>query len=541
MRVREDAILGCLLGAAVGYAIGFPCDRLTREKQRRLFPEVDAPPLPDARPTIPAGADQAVMAARALVLSGGEPAAFVAALAHEMRAWLLALAAGADSATRKALLRLTAGIPAHRSGVRSAGSTPALRSAVIGVCWGHEPPEMCALVRASTRLTHTHPVAEAGALAVAYAAFLASQGETVMPGDSCASLDGLLGPEGAELRALLEQAADSAAASEPTDVFADRIGPPGGVRDSVQHAVPVALQAWLRYPGDCRAAILSVVRCGGVTATTAALAGAIAGAGVGASGIPGDWLDRVDLGPFGLEWLADLSRRLADPPAWSEPLPRWPFAPRVARSLTFTLRALSDRLRRRLPRRQPQLAPSGPRKRRSAAAGASAMPIEIPLGLPARVFASPMPFSRYDPEGQILAYFREQGVSVVVLLASQAECLARSGLDLGALYLADGMDVIPLPIEDFGVPPVEALVEVVDAALAHAHAGRSVAVHCWAGIGRTGLFLACLVHRSLGLPADEAIEWVRGFIPGAVQTDEQEDVVRQACDWWAQRRGQSLG
>src|SRR5205823_1644411 len=52
----------------------------------------------------------------------------------------------------------------------SAGNGPAMRSALLGVCLGHDPPRLRAFVRASTRLTHTDPRAERGALLVALAA-----------------------------------------------------------------------------------------------------------------------------------------------------------------------------------------------------------------------------------------------------------------------------------------------------------------------------------------------------------------------------------
>lgn len=157
---------------------------------------------------------------------------------------------------------------------------------------------------------------------------------------------------------------------------------------------------------------------------------------------------------------------------------------------------------------------------------------ELPLGLPGRVFGSPMPFSAYDADGRALEAFHDHEVAVIVLLAAHEECLANAGRDLPRQYREAGFEVIHLPIEDFAVPTSEALAPAVRRVLADAHAGRNVAIHCHAGRGRTGLFAACLAREALGLSGDEAITWVRRHVPGAVETPAQQRFVR---DWEIER------
>ena len=72
------------------------------------------------------------------------------------------------------IIKLWLGFPATRSGVFSAGNGPAMRAALLGVCYGNDVPRLRALVRASTRITHTDPKAEYGALTVALAAHVAA-------------------------------------------------------------------------------------------------------------------------------------------------------------------------------------------------------------------------------------------------------------------------------------------------------------------------------------------------------------------------------
>src|SRR5262249_44571305 len=95
---------------------------------------------------------------------------FARALAWGLRWWLLRLPAGVGRATARGVLKLWAGWPPTRSGVFSAGNGPAMRAALLGACLGGQPEKLRAYVRASSRVTHTDPRAERGALLIALAA-----------------------------------------------------------------------------------------------------------------------------------------------------------------------------------------------------------------------------------------------------------------------------------------------------------------------------------------------------------------------------------
>jgi atypical dual specificity phosphatase len=55
--------------------------------------------------------------------------------------------------------------------------------------------------------------------------------------------------------------------------------------------------------------------------------------------------------------------------------------------------------------------------------------------------------------------------------------------------------------------------------------GAAVAVHCGAGLGRTGTLVACYLVAG-GLSAEDAIAKVRRLRPGSIETAEQEAAVR---------------
>ena len=84
-----------------------------------------------------------------------------------------------------------------------------------------------------------------------------------------------------------------------------------------------------------------------------------------------------------------------------------------------------------------------------------------------------------------------------------------------------------LPVRDMTVPAPEQVDRFLDFVDAAEEDGLAAAVHCRAGLGRTGTMLACyLVSR--GHPAEDAIERVRSRRPGSVETPGQEEAVR-AC------------
>jgi protein-tyrosine phosphatase len=151
--------------------------------------------------------------------------------------------------------------------------------------------------------------------------------------------------------------------------------------------------------------------------------------------------------------------------------------------------------------------------------------IELPFGFPGRVFRSPMPFGQYDLHGEVYDRFCEEQIAVIVLLASDEECLHKSGCHLRALYLKEGFQVLYLPIPDFSVPAKDDLEQAVQHTIAYAQAGQHIVIHCSAGIGRTGLFMAYLAKLCLHFSGAEALQWVRHYIPRAVETPEQQRLV----------------
>ena len=357
---KEDAIVGCLLGTAVGDALGLACEGLSRRRQLRMFPRLEGYKLlPFGKGLCSDDTEHTCMLAQSLIETAhchdpdGMGISFASNFGWRLRFWLLGLPAGIGFATLRAILKLWIGIPPRWSGVFSAGNAPAMRIALVGVCYGHDLPRMQALVHTATRITHTDLKAQHGATAVALAGhFAATRKRDVTPQEYLAALEQLCGKQ-AGILLHVRSVVESVARGESAETYAATIGCANGVTGFIYHTVPVALHVWLRRQTDYRGALLETVRLGGDTDTVAAVVGALVGARVGKDGIPQEWLDDLSEWPRTKDWMERLGVRLAglvhlpDPhPADAIPL-NW--IKLLARNLLFIPLVLAHGFRRLLP------------------------------------------------------------------------------------------------------------------------------------------------------------------------------------------------
>lgn len=150
---------------------------------------------------------------------------------------------------------------------------------------------------------------------------------------------------------------------------------------------------------------------------------------------------------------------------------------------------------------------------------------QIPFKFAGNIFRSAMPYSSYDPNGRLIGKYLENNISVVVVLVSEDEILEITGRSLLQEYSKLGFEIMSLPIKDFGTPHLRELQKTISQVMQFSQNGKSVVVHCHAGVGRTGLFMAGLAKIGMGLSPKESIRWVRSFIPGALEVDEQEELL----------------
>lgn len=128
-----------------------------------------------------------------------------------------------------------------------------------------------------------------------------------------------------------------------------------------------------------------------------------------------------------------------------------------------------------------------------------------------------------DPEE--LVWLREQGIEVLLSLTEERP--RRDWVE------ASGLLVDHVPLEDMEPPSQEQLDRCVSTIVRANERKMGVAVHCGAGLGRTGVVLAAyFVVR--GLNAANAIARIRRLRPGSIETDDQA----AAVELYARRKRQ---
>ncbi|HEY1170370.1 MAG TPA: dual specificity protein phosphatase family protein [Verrucomicrobiae bacterium] len=142
--------------------------------------------------------------------------------------------------------------------------------------------------------------------------------------------------------------------------------------------------------------------------------------------------------------------------------------------------------------------------------------------IPNALAGMPMPFlhpeRRLNSGGALRAYADELPVlndagirGVVSLLNIPSDTV---------VYAAAGLNYLCLPIPDGHAPDFSQADQFVRFVDSHRQSGQAVAVHCYAGLGRTGTMLgAYLVAK--GMDATSALLKVRAAEPAAIETRHQ--------------------
>jgi len=301
---HEDRFVGCLLGLAIGDALGMPVEGWSAAAIRARYGRLVSF-LPAPRRGLRAGqftddTQMAIYLAQSIVDCGSvEPE-------HVAQAWVDWLHSGdvrgIGRSTYLSLRRLASGISWKESGQRgeyAAGNGAAMRVAPVGLVDCLDLERLRQDVRDVSIITHANREAVAGAQAVAYAvARLAT--EQARLDTLIEDVVAFIGP--GEVAGNLHRAQELLAADISAEEALVELGNTGWV----VHTIASSFFCFLKTAGDFEATVVAAVMGGGDTDTIAAIAGALSGAHNGVSGIPARWLEGVE----DRERLSQLARQL---------------------------------------------------------------------------------------------------------------------------------------------------------------------------------------------------------------------------------------
>jgi atypical dual specificity phosphatase len=151
--------------------------------------------------------------------------------------------------------------------------------------------------------------------------------------------------------------------------------------------------------------------------------------------------------------------------------------------------------------------------------------------IPGALAGMPMPFihseRRMNRGGALNAYedelpdLYEAGIRAVVSLLNIPSD--------AAVYESAGFAYLCVPLPDGGAPTMAQASEFVRFVTEQTKAGRPVAVHCQAGLGRTGTMLATYLIAQ-GNTAETAIRAVRAVESSAIETPVQIQFLHEFAD-----------
>ncbi|KAM3871772.1 protein tyrosine phosphatase domain-containing protein 1 [Diretmus argenteus] len=137
---------------------------------------------------------------------------------------------------------------------------------------------------------------------------------------------------------------------------------------------------------------------------------------------------------------------------------------------------------------------------------------------------------KYD----IIDQFKRSGIKTVINLQQPGEHAScgnplepESGFSYRpVVFMENDIYFYNFGWDDYGVANLTTVLDMVKV-MAFALQEGKIAVHCHAGLGRTGVLLACFLAYATRMSADQAILYVRAKRPNSIQTRGQLQCVRQ--------------
>ena len=330
LSTRIDRVRGCLLGMAIGDALGAPLEGLGAQQIRAHYQQVTdyvdgarawkKKPYRWRLPGLYSDDTQQALALCDVMLERGriDPAR-LARLYLELatpEGGYAGAHRGVGRSFRQVLADLKRGVPPDRTGQASAGIGAAMRIAPLPLYFADDPEALHDAVMAASLMTHRDVRSLSGAMAVAHAVRRLVAGAGRDPSflfrvaADVAKAEERIAREAAGSVASLEahgrSLSQAIANAEPLlDIPRERALAALAEEANRHGAEPICKRATMGFPPACipaclylllttdslEEALIEVVNLGGDADSTGAILGALAGAHFGAAAIPARWLE----------------------------------------------------------------------------------------------------------------------------------------------------------------------------------------------------------------------------------------------------------
>lgn len=329
----SERIYGCLLGVAIGDALGMPSSFLPLQEIQRIYGEIEdfEDPLPDhiyhsgyKAGQVTDDTEQTILIAETLLETEEvDPRR----IADALLGWFESVGGrGSDAvgpSSMRALTTIAEGGDLKEAGKRGNTNGAAMRISPIGILHGRNQTQLEDVVADVYQIclpTHGSNLAVSGASAIACALSSTLRGndlETVVSdaisGAYSGSKEGfpVIGPS---IPRRIEFAVSLVEEAQDLNRAAVDINQLIGAGVAIEQSVPAALGLYVASKGDPRRGILKAVNMGGDADTVASMVGGLCGAFSGPESFPDHWIETVEeVNQLDLRGLAD---RLCQASAW---------------------------------------------------------------------------------------------------------------------------------------------------------------------------------------------------------------------------------
>ncbi len=311
MSTRRDRFVGCLTGVVVGECLGARLDGLDAGPISHRFPTEES--FAELEPASYGPASEMTLAvATSLIESKGLD---LDAMTEEMGRVVSDGSAYGATTTRALSEQQFAGAdepvssPLRERGRESYGNGAAARTAPIGLVYCDDAEELREVAESAAGITHKHVLGMEGAVvqATAVALALLGGGRRVSGERFLAALHAET--RAREFRSRLEGAADLLTRKT---VSREKLVARLGNNKTALGSVVTAIYCFARHTDSFEKAVVLAASLGGNSATLASMTGAVAGAYLGATAIPGRWREALADGEITAAKLTELGLALAE-------------------------------------------------------------------------------------------------------------------------------------------------------------------------------------------------------------------------------------